>query len=201
MAKWNDLFVVSAVPIMPKLSVPDSNLLMKTALTITEPSTQPAFYSNMAAENGARIGAQATLVNTTDRQTIFEIVSGVSGALTHVVGLSTQVANTASVFVTADGVEVEYKFYNIIAGSRVVLGGIKQVQVPTTDQNADILGFRDAGWIAPGGVQAGLITAEQAISEGIGHPFDDNIKVEIQYGTLPAGSVQERSAGVTYVRD
>ena len=192
---------VAITPRMPKLSLTAGNLLMKTGDASTEVSSQPAFFTNMAAERGAKTGAQVTLATTTTRQTILNIVSGVSGILTHVVGLETQVVNTASLFITVDGDEVEYGFYTTASGSRLVLGGVLQVQPQTTDLNTSVLGFKDAGWISAGGIKAGLITAEQAIYEGIGIPFTDSLKVEVQYATLPAGNVTERSAGVSYVRN
>ena len=202
MAKWNDLFVVSAVPIMPKLIAPTSSIKLKNFNSNVVNSSGGTFFNDMAATVGSRFGAQASLLNSTNRQTIIDIVSGVSGTLTHVVGAKPLATDTVSIFVTAGGVETEYKFYNVLAGYRPVFGGALPIdpQPLASTVDASILGAAGGGWGITTPV-VGVVTPEEAIFSGIGIPFTDSLKVEIQYplGVSVAGN--DESAGVTYVRD
>ncbi len=202
MAKWNDLFVVTVPPIMPKLIAPTLNVRLKSSNSIIQASDVAGFFTEMAVTRGSRFGAQAALVNNTNRQTIIDIVSGVSGTLTHVVGAAPLATDTVSIFVTAGGVETEHKFYNVPTGNRPVFGGALPVepQAVASTVGASILGAADSGW-ALGTSIVGVVTAEEAIFNGVGIPFTDSLKVEIQYplGVSVAGN--DESTGVTYVRD
>jgi len=202
MAKWNDLFVVSAVPVMPKLIAPSSNVKLKDFNSNVVASNIGTFFNDMAATRGSRFGAQAALLNNTNRQTIIDIVSGVSGTLTHVVGAEPLATDTVSIFVTAGGVETEYKFYNVLAGNRPVFGGALPIdpQPVASTVGASILGAAGSGWGVTTAI-VGVATPEEAIFNGIGIPFTDSLKVEIQYPLGVSTSGNEESAGVTYVRD
>ena len=202
MAKWNDLFVVTAVPIMPKLAAPNTNVKMKDSNNSLILSNSGSFFNEMATSRTSRFGAQAALLNNTNRQTVIDIVSGVSGALTHVVGAAILVAGEMSIFVTASGVETEYKFYNVPVTNRPVFGGALPIdpQLVASTVGASMLGAADSGWAVTTPI-AGLATPEEAIFSGIGIPFTDSLKVELQYPTGVSLSGNNESAAVTYVRD
>lgn len=199
MAKWNDLFVVSAVPIMPKLIAPSSNVKIKSTNAVIDAANSATLFNEMATTRGSRFGAQAALLNNTSRQTIIDIVSGVSGTLTHVVGAEPLAADTVSIFVTAGGIETEYKFYNVPTGNRPVFGGALPIdpQLLASTVGASILGAADTGWQS---AIVGLLTADEAVFNGIGIPFTGSLKVEIQYPLGVSVTGNNESAGVTYVR-
>jgi len=188
-------------PKMPKLLAIQGNVKLKTNGTTVVLSNNSAFFTEMALTRGSRSGAQASLINNTNRQTIIDIVSGVSGTLTHVVGATSLGANDVSIFVTASGVETEYKFYNV-STDRPILGGALKInpQIASSTVGTSLLGAADDGWQDPNG-EVGLISEDQCIFNGIGIPFTESLKVEIQYSAGVTISGVQQSAAVTYVRD
>lgn len=205
MANWNDLFAVSAgaAPIkMPKLIVNTGQLNLKNDINSVLAATSASFFDEMAFTRGSRFGAQANLLDNTNRQTIINIVSGVSGTLTHVVGATADGSNEVSIFVTASGVETEYKFYNVGSSDRPILGGALKMnpQTAASTVGTSMLGAADAGW-SPSSADVGLISEDQCIFMGIGIPFTESLKVEVQYSVGVIVSTSQHTAAVTYVRD
>lgn len=202
MAKWNDLFVVTAPPRMPKLIAPISNIKLKDFNSNVVNSSSGTFFNDIAATRGSRFGAQAALLNNTNRQTIIDIVSGVSGTLTHVVGAAPLATDTVSIFVTAGGIETEHKFYNVLTGNRPAFGGALPIdpQPVASTVDASILGAAGSGWGATTAI-VGVTTPEEAIFSGVGIPFTDSLKVEIQYPLGVSVASNDEFVGVAYVRD
>lgn len=188
-------------PRVPMLTAPSGNVKMKDnsgALLLT---SNALFFNEMAVARNARAGAQANLLNNTNRQTVIDIVSGVSGVLTHVVCAEASGVNTVTMFVTTDGVETEYINHVVPAGNRPVFGGVLPIdpQLVAATRGTSVLGAADSGWGLSTSI-IGLVTPEEAIFHGIGIPFTDSLKVELQYSVGLSVSGNDETAGVTYVR-
>ncbi len=190
-------------PRMPKLSSNSTDIKLKQGDNQIIASSAEAFFTTMGSEMRSQAGAVFTLEDNADRQTLINIVSGVSGTLTHIVGGAAKSSNTVSIFVTTGGKETEYKLYNLKSYHRPVLGGALPIepQLIAATVGTSMLGSADDGWESDTAAAVGIIAPSQCIFQGIGIPFTDNLKVEIQYSVgVRLGGVDEIGA-VTYVRD
>ena len=196
--------VLSEIPdniIMPRASIQWQNVSLKIAEISTQTSGSIGIFNTMIANTIYTKGYTAILSSgITTRQTIVDIITGVSGIVTNIVGASVVGVGTNSIIVTADGKEYIFNFDNMSASFRPVLGGFEGISPLQTQGNyiGDI-SYTDRGWDAAKS-QMTLLTPMQTISRGIGIRFKDSLKVEQVASTGIESAAFHNRAVVTYVK-
>ena len=171
-------------PYIPAFST--YGLVMKASAATIYSHDNSSFWSKFASPAGSDANLnsyqqyvnQSWIANSTVHQV--NLFSG-PGVLTHVLTPRQLQSGWVRIFLTVDDVRYSYKI-QVGANYRGCLGGFRQTY--TTTSSSDIystnqLGqYQDTGWGNP--PETLMTSPRQTLDEGIGIPFKESLKVEIQ---------------------
>lgn len=177
-----------------------SIISLKSGLGASIVSSSSTFWGNFHSHSTNDIAAAYVSVNTTTRTTVLDVTSG-KGILTNVIGPQPGAQGYVSVWITIDGVEREW-YGRFNTTTRWVLGGFVKRPVPVTSTSVADQGrpgsAKDLGEASSSYVH--IITPEQALSLGVGIPFLESLKVEVQVHGTANATTYENNAGAAYVK-